>query len=117
MATIAPISREELRDRLEQEPPLVLVDALSPMAYAHSRLPGAINLPPERVPELAARRIPDRSAEIVVYCASETCTSSLETAEALVALGFANVRHYAGGKKDWMRAGLRVERGADRRRG
>ena len=34
--------------------------------------PGAINLPPDRVGELAPQLLPEKSAEIVVYCASPT---------------------------------------------
>ena len=58
---------DEIVTKIERGEALVLVDALPPMSFAHSHLPGAINLPPERVDDLAARRIPDRNAEIVVY--------------------------------------------------
>jgi rhodanese-related sulfurtransferase len=40
--------------------------------YHQAHLPGAINLPPAQVRELAAQRLPDKHAEIVVYCASPT---------------------------------------------
>jgi rhodanese-related sulfurtransferase len=104
------IARDELRERIGSADGLVVVDALPPMSFAVSHLPGAINLPPERVSDLAAKLIPQKESEIVVYCASETCDSSLETARALYALGYTNVRHYLEGKKDWMQAGLPVER-------
>jgi rhodanese-related sulfurtransferase len=35
-------------------------------------LPGAVNLPPDRFAELAPRVLPDKTAEIVVYCVSPT---------------------------------------------
>ena len=107
--TLSTIDHEELSRKLESDEPLVVVDALPPMSYAHSHLPGAINLPPERVDETAAKRIP-KSAEVVVYCANPECESSIETARRLVALGFANVRHYPGGKDEWRRLGLPLER-------
>ena len=87
----------------------MLVDALSPMSYARSHLPGAINLPPEWVDERAPRRIPDLSTEIVVYCSDADCDSSVMVAERLVELGYLNVRHYAGGKRDWVDAGLELD--------
>src|SRR5919108_1048737 len=108
---IPTVSRDELWLRIERGAPLVLVDALSPMSFAHSHLPGAINLPPESVDEQAPRRIPDRTAEVVVYCANESCDSSLETAERLLALGDTNGPHYQGGKKEWLAGSLPVERG------
>jgi rhodanese-related sulfurtransferase len=107
---IAGISCDELQARLASGEPVVLVDALPPMSYAHSHLPGAINLSPGDVDGSSARRLPDMNAEIVVYCANPNCESSVETAELLVQLGYGNVRHYAGGKDEWRERGLPLER-------
>jgi rhodanese-related sulfurtransferase len=120
--TVPVITRDELRRKLDAGEQFVLVDALPPMAFAHSHLPGAINLPPERVDSLAAKRIPDRGVEIVVYCANPECQDSVETARRLVTLGYTNVRHYPGGKDEWREAGFPLERAGapldlDRRRG
>jgi rhodanese-related sulfurtransferase len=104
------ISCDELQRKLESREPFALVDALPPMSFAHSHLPGAINLTPQEVDVAAPRRLPDKSTEIVVYCANPACESSIETAERLVALGYANVRHYAGGKDEWRERGLPLER-------
>ena len=67
----------------------------------------AVNIPPERVDDLAAKRIPDPGLEVVVYCAGPTCDSSVDVAERLVALGYTNVRHYSGGKQGGARQGFR----------
>ena len=112
MTTLPTITREELRAKMEGDDDFVLVDALAPMSYARSRLPGAVNIPLEWVDDRAPRRIPDLDTEVVVYCVDFECDSSVQVGERLVALGYRNVRHYAAGKKDWMRAGLPVERGA-----
>jgi rhodanese-related sulfurtransferase len=104
------IDCNELRRELESGSPIVLVDALPPMSYAHSHLPGAINLTPQDVDATAARRLSDKDAQIVVYCANPECESSTETAERLIALGYRNVRHYAGGKNEWRERGLPLER-------
>lgn len=66
------ISREELKAKLDRGDPFVLVEALPPPNYHEGHLPRAINLPPIQVAELAPKRLPDRAAEIVVYCASPT---------------------------------------------
>jgi rhodanese-related sulfurtransferase len=109
VAHLPPIEREELRRRLEAGDGLVLVDALAPIAYARSHLPGAINLVPEWVDERAPTSIPDRDAEVVVYCLGPDCESSVDVGMRLVRLGYRNVRHYAGGKTDWVEAGLPLE--------
>jgi rhodanese-related sulfurtransferase len=102
------IGREELRARIERGDDFVLVDALGPQHYERSHLPGAINLPLEFVDE-AEEVLPDKGKEIVVYCMNEKCAASAEEVRELRAMGYENVRHYAAGKQDWLRAGLPVE--------
>jgi rhodanese-related sulfurtransferase len=108
--TIPSIGRDELLRKVESSEPFVLVDALPPMSFAHSHLPGAINLPPRSVDASVKKRLADPSVEIVVYCANAECEDSVETAERLLALGYTNVRHYPGGKSEWREAGLPLER-------
>lgn len=110
-AALVEISRGSLWRKIERGDELVIVDVLSPISYGASHLPGAINIPPQSVDELAERRIPDRNAEVVVYCTSPTCDSSVEVATRLIELGYRNVRHYAGGKEEWRGAGLPLEGG------
>jgi rhodanese-related sulfurtransferase len=107
---IGDVSREELCETLECTD-IVLVDARSPISWAAARLPGAINIPTGTVDEQARRRIPDRSAEVVVYCGGGACDASLAVAGRLVELGYENVRHYPGGKEEWAAAGLPLEGG------
>ena len=110
-AAVERISRESLLQKLELREEFVLVDALSPMSYARSHLPGAINMPPEWVDERAPRQIPDRSTEIVVYCSDAGCDSSVVVANRLLELGYRNIVHYTDGKNDWVAAGLPLEGG------
>ena len=108
---LAQIDRESLRERIEGGADFVLIDALAPMTYAMSHLPGAINITPDWIDDRARRRIPDLDTEIVVYCADAGCDSSTIVANRLIELGYRNVRHYAGGKRDWIAAGLPVAGG------
>ena len=110
-ATLESISRESLQQKLESGDEFVLVDALSPMSYATSHLPGAINLPPDSVDGRAQRRILDRTTEVIVYCSDVACDSSVIVAKRLIELGYRNVSHYAEGKNDWIAAGLPLEGG------
>jgi rhodanese-related sulfurtransferase len=110
-ATLAHITRERLRQKIETGDDFVLVDALAPMSFAASHLPGAVNMPLGGVDDLAPRRIPGVGTEVVVYCSSSTCDSSVDVANRLLELGYRNVFHYAGGKSDWLEAGLPLEGG------
>ncbi len=107
------ITREELRARLNQGEDLVLVEALPEETFRHAHLPGAINLPPERVGELAPKLLPNKDAEIVVYCSDPACPHSEEAARELAEMGYKHVKDYVEGKVGWMRAGLPTERSAD----
>jgi rhodanese-related sulfurtransferase len=71
-SSIPLISRDELRARLDRGDIFTLVEALPPPAFRDGHLPGAINLPPVQVRDLAPKRLPDKSADIVVYCAGAT---------------------------------------------
>jgi rhodanese-related sulfurtransferase len=104
------ITRSELAAKIERQEPFVLIEALPERYYRHGHLPGAVLLPHDRVAELAPALIPDRSAEVVVYCASSTCRNSDQAAAELQTLGYHRVRVYLGGKADWQSAGLPLER-------
>jgi rhodanese-related sulfurtransferase len=106
------IDRRELKEKIGRHEPFVLLETLSPEHFQHVHLPGARNAPPDRVRELAPVLIPSKNSEVVTYCAGPTCEASINAARELTALGYTNVRHYAGGKQDWTAAGLPVERGA-----
>ena len=106
------ITTEALLQRLRVNPDLVLFEALPQKYYLEGHLPGARYIPHDRVSELAASVLPDKSAEIVVYCASDTCQNSDIAAKLLTQLGYANVAVYRSGKKGWAEAGLPLEREA-----
>jgi rhodanese-related sulfurtransferase len=66
------ITRDDLKQKIDRKDDFLLVETLPATAYHHNHLPGAINLPPDKVSELAAQLLPDKGAEIVVYCANPT---------------------------------------------
>ena len=66
----ATIGREELEAKVAREGDIVLVETLDPEYYEDAHLPGAVNLPLDRIGELAPEILPDKDAEIVVYCMS-----------------------------------------------
>ena len=66
------ISRDELKQKIDRQDDFFLVETLPATAYHHAHLPGAINLPLDRVASDAMKLIPNKAADIVVYCASPT---------------------------------------------
>jgi hypothetical protein len=70
MGENANISREELKKKIDRGDKFYLVEALDPEQYRDWHLPRAINIPYDKVRELAPRLLPDKTAEIVTYCGS-----------------------------------------------
>ncbi len=99
------ITEAELFTRLQSDAPPVVAEILGPKYFEGGHLPGAINLPLDGLVEGAARLLPNKAAEIVVYCASVTCQNSHVAQRKLLSLGYANVRVFAGGKAAWKDAG------------
>ena len=69
---ITTISRDELKLKIDRGEEFQLVETLPAATYHHAHLPGAINLPPDQVTQLAPTLLPNKEADIVVYCASPT---------------------------------------------
>lgn len=109
---VSRISRDALKAKLDGADQIVLLEALPAAYYEDAHLPGALNMPHDQVDTLAQTLIPDRSTEVVVYCANLPCPNSEIAARRLQALGYTSVHEYAEGKEDWVNAGLPVERGA-----
>ena len=62
------VSRDELRQKIERGDPFVLFEVLPEPYYRKHHLPTAVHMPPTDVEATAERVVPDKSAEIVLYC-------------------------------------------------
>ncbi len=111
------ITREELKAKLDRGDDLVVVEALPAKHYEEAHLPGALNMPHDRVDELASTLLPEKAREVVVYCSNRACQNSPQAARRLDALGYQSVYDYEEGKQDWIEAGLPTETGAAATRG
>jgi rhodanese-related sulfurtransferase len=103
------ITRQALTEALLSEKPPVVFEALDRKYFESGHLPGAHALPPAQIDQIVTAQVAAKDTPIVVYCASDTCMNSHQAAEHLAAQGYSNVSVYAGGKKDWKDAGLKLE--------
>ena len=103
------ITRQELQARLAAAKPPIVLEALPEKYYRQAHIPGALHMPHDQVDALAPAVLPDRGAQIVVYCANAQCRNSHIAAHRLSVLGYADVSVYAAGKQDWEEAGLPLE--------
>ena len=61
---VANIGRDELKAKIDQGDPVVLLEVLGPQYYRHSHLPRAGNLQPGKVEVMAPTFLPNKDAEI-----------------------------------------------------
>jgi rhodanese-related sulfurtransferase len=62
------ITRAELAAALASTQPPALFEVLDRGYWLKHHLPGAISAPPDEAVSIITARVPDRDAEIVVYC-------------------------------------------------
>ncbi|MBM4362866.1 MAG: molybdopterin-synthase adenylyltransferase MoeB, partial [Deltaproteobacteria bacterium] len=87
--TVRLISLDDLKARLEKGPPPVLVDVREKDEFRAGFIPGAVHVPRGFLEMQAEQKLPDKNAEIIVYCAGGT--RSAFAAKSLAELGYKNV--------------------------
>ena len=69
--SVPQIHRDELVARLH-DPSLTIVNVLAREAWKAQRIPGSLSLPVAEISSRAGIVLPDKNADIAVYCASPT---------------------------------------------
>jgi rhodanese-related sulfurtransferase len=108
------IDRTELQAILADGLPVQLLEALPPKYFNEGHLPGARQLDYATAAHQAQRMRLKKDQRLVVYCANAECQNSHKGAEVLAAAGYTDVAVYAGGKQDWVDAGLVLDKAAAR---
>ncbi len=99
-----PVSRSELLARMKKGD-VQLLDVRPEDEFALGHLPGAMNIPLDRLKKKLSTLDPEK--EIVAYCRGPYCVLSFETVAILRKKGF-KVRRLEDGLPEWKAAGLPV---------
>src|SRR5215831_9283435 len=97
--TVKTVSLDEMKRRLEQKVPMLLVDVREKDEFRGGYIPGAISLPRGFLEMQAEQKLPDKSAPIVTYCAGGT--RSAFAAKTLADLGYTHVESANPGFVRW----------------
>jgi len=100
------LTAQGLHDKMEYDWHGVIVDVGARSSFLSSHILGSINIPENRVAELAPVVLPDKHTTIVVYCGSRDCTASIGAARAFKRAGYSDVSNFWGGMKDWVAMGF-----------
>ncbi len=103
--TMEPVSRGELAERMKDGLVTVL-DVRPEDEFALGHVPGAINVPLDRLEDQLATLGSDR--EVVAYCRGAYCVLSYEAVSKLRSKGI-KARRLEDGMPEWIAAGLPVE--------
>ena len=101
------IELAELSARLSSPTAPVILDVRTPVEFAAGHIPGAVNIPHDKLAErLASLKLPS-TAEIVVHCKSGRRAALAESL--LRASGYTNVRDLRGHMQGWRAGGFPIE--------
>ena len=92
------ITAEEAKKIMDSEEGYIILDVRTQEEYDEGHIPGAIVISYEEITEKAEDVLTDKEQLILVYCRSGR--RSKIAAEALVQLGYTNIREF-GGIIDW----------------
>ena len=92
------ITAEEAKRIMDSEEGYIILDVRTQEEYDQGHIPGAIVISHEEIAEKAEDVLTDKDQMILVYCRSGR--RSKITAEALVELGYTNIKEF-GGIIDW----------------
>ena len=92
------ITAEEAKEIMDTEEGYIILDVREQEEYDAGHIPGAILIPYTQIEEKAEEVLTDKDQLILVYCRSGR--RSKIAAEALVELGYTNIKEF-GGIIDW----------------
>lgn len=98
LITYEQITPEEAKKIMDTQKAYVIIDARTEAEFAEGHIAGAILIPEYEITQKAEQEIPDKDTLILVYCRSGR--RSKIAAEALINLGYTNVKEF-GGIIDW----------------
>ena len=102
------VSFDDLKDKIAMG--VTVVDVNHPKTFQTGHIPTAQNFT-MNAKNLSEILPSDKTAEIVTYCGSPTCTAWLTGAKEIHKLGYENVTHFHGGLAGWVQAGGELENG------
>ena len=104
--SICEVSVSEAKALLEKGE-YIFLDCREPKEFKMGHIPGAMNIPRGLLEFKISKKIPDKNANIVMYCKSggRGCLATC----CLCRMGYKNVKNMDGGWKAWEKAGYPVE--------
>ncbi len=105
--TIPSVTLEDIKQRMDNNTPMVLVDVREKEEFRAGYIPGAQSVPRGYLEMQIEQKVPDKSAPVVLYCAGGI--RSLMAAKTLTELGYTRVESATLGFVRWKDLGYPIE--------
>lgn len=92
------LTPEEAKARMDSGEPVIVLDVRTQAEFEEKHIEGALLVPNETIVSEPPAELPDKDAEILIYCRSGN--RSRQAAEKLIAMGYTNVYDF-GGINNW----------------
>ena len=104
---ISEISVADAKAKIDSDASVIVLDVREPDEFKKGHIPKAKNIPRGLLEFKVAKEIPNKDAQILVYCKSGG--RSALASSTLLEMGYKNVKSIAGGWQAWLKAGYAVE--------
>ena len=88
------ITQEQAKERMTKNPKVIILDVRTPQEYKDGHIDKAINVPNEDINTTPPKELPDKNAEILVYCRSGH--RSKQASDKLVKMGYKHIYDFGG---------------------
>ena len=102
------ITTEQAKQKLSNGSQCIFLDVREADEAKAGTIPHAVHIPRGFLEVKVERELPDRNADIVVYCAGGI--RSLFAAETLKQMGYPNAKSMIGGYSTWTKEGFPIEK-------
>jgi rhodanese-related sulfurtransferase len=103
---LEPLTKNQLLERLDKDPEVVVLDVRPAQEFDAGHIPGAVSIPVEEL-KRRLNEIPER-ADVVAYCRGPYCAYAHEAVRLLERRGYSATR-LRDGFPDWAAAGYPIE--------
>lgn len=101
------INVRELKNRLEQDPALTIIDVRELYEWQNGHIPEATHIPKGELFSKITSTFPDKKKAIYLQC--QGGVRSLDAAHSLIELGYEDVYSVEGGLNAWITSGFPTE--------
>lgn len=87
----------------------VFVDARSAASFHRGHIPGAVNVPVNRIISAISNLPANKETSLITYCGSLECPNAYQLMNILLAQGYSNVKFFPRGLRGWQALGYPLE--------